>query len=52
MTEARFLKNKFGRPNLDPTVLNQAQNEVFYHFLEFGSKVFLEIEYNDSLRHA
>ena len=30
--------------------LNQAQNEVFRYFLEFGSNVFFEIEYNDSLR--
>ena len=29
--------------------LNQAQNEVFPHLLEFGSYVFLEIAYNDSL---
>ena len=26
--------------------LNQAQNEGFCHLLEFGSKVFLEIEYS------
>ena len=30
--------------------LNQAQNEVFYHFLEFGSYVFLAIEYDNSLQ--
>ena len=30
--------------------LNQAQNEVFRHFVEFGSYVFPEIGYNDSLR--
>ena len=30
--------------------LNQAQNEVFCDFLEFGSLVFLEIAYNDSLQ--
>ena len=28
---------------------NQAQNQVFGHFLKFGSLVFLEIAYNDSL---
>ena len=27
---------------------NQAQNQVFGHFLKFGSLVFLEIAYNDS----
>ena len=30
--------------------LNQAQKEVFSHLLVFGSYVFLEITYNDSLR--
>ena len=43
------MKNKFGGPNLSPTALNQAQNEVFCHFIEFGSYVFLEIVYSDSL---
>ena len=33
-----------------PTGLNQDQNEVFRQFLEFGSLVFLEISYNDSLQ--
>ena len=37
-------------PNLGPTGLNQAQNDVFYHFPEFGSLLFFEIAYNDSLR--
>ena len=51
--EARFLKKKKkknGGPNLDPTVLSHAQNEVLDHFLEFGSLVFLEIAYNDSFQ--
>ena len=30
--------------------LSQVQNQVFCHFLEFGSYVFLEIESKDSLR--
>ena len=47
--ESRFLK-KNGGPNLGPMDLNHAQNEIFRHFLEFGSYVFLEIAYNDSLR--
>ena len=34
--------------NLGSMGLNQAQNEVFHHFLEFGSYCFLEIAYNDS----
>ena len=41
---------KIGGPNLGPTGLNLAQNEVFRHFIEFRSYVFLEIEYNYSLR--
>ena len=36
--------------NLGLTGLNQAQNEVFGHFFEFGLLVFLEIAYNDSLQ--
>ena len=42
MTDEAVLKKKIGSPN-------QVQNEVFCHFLEFGSYVFLEIAYNDSL---
>ena len=30
--------------------LNQAQNHAFCHFLEFGSYIFYEIQYNDSLQ--
>ena len=41
-------KNFWG-PNLGQTSLNQSQNEVFVHFFKFGSLVFLEIAYNDSL---
>ena len=33
--EARYLKRNSGSPNLGPTSLNRAQNEVFHHFLEF-----------------
>ena len=47
--KARFLKKIFGSPNLGSMGLIQAQNEVFRHLLEFGSYVFLEIVYNDSL---
>ena len=43
--EARFLKKKL---LMGPMGLNQAQNEVFCHFIEFGSYVFLEIVYSDS----
>ena len=47
--EARF-KKKIGGPNLNPMGLNQAKNEVFRYFVQFGPYVFLEIAYNDSLR--
>ena len=36
--------------NLGPMGLNQTQNEVFLHSLDFGSLVFLEIAYNDNLQ--
>ena len=45
-----FLKKKFAAqiwaqgPKADP------QNQVFGHFLEFESLVFLEIAYNESLQ--
>ena len=51
--QSRILKKKarkIGISTLGPTDLNQVQNEVFCHFLEFGSLVFLEITYNDSLK--
>ena len=48
--EVRFLRKKFGSLNLGPMDLNQAQNEVFRHFLEFGSYLFLEVAFNDSLQ--
>ena len=47
--KARFLKKIFAGPNLGSMGLNQAQNEIFCHLLEFGSYVFHEIVYNDSL---
>ena len=37
-------KRKIGSPNFG------SYNEVFRHLLDFGSYVFLEISYNDSLR--
>ena len=46
---ARFKKKKSGL-NLGPMGLNQAQDKVFCHFLDFGSLVFLEIAYSDSLQ--
>ena len=42
---ARFLRSKFG-PNRTKSVTN----EVFHHFLGFGSLVFLKIAYSDSLQ--
>ena len=40
--EARFLK-KIGGQSSGPISLNQAQNEIFRHFLGFGSYVFLKL---------
>ena len=37
---------------MGPTGLNQFQNEVFLHFFEFGSLVFLEAVCNDSLQQS
>ena len=48
--KVRFLKKNIGGLSLGPMGLNQAQIEIFPHFLEFGSLVFLEIVYNDSLQ--
>ena len=48
--EARFLKKKIDSLNLGTMGLNQVQIEVFCHFLEFGSLIFLEIACNHSLQ--
>ena len=50
MTDEDKFKKRIGSQNLGPTGLNQAQNEVFRHYSEFKSYIFLEIAYNDSLR--
>ena len=42
------LTKKFGIPNLGQTGQNQAQNQVFHHFLKFGLLVFLEILQDES----
>ena len=47
---SQIFEKKYHRPNLGPTGLNQAQNEVLGNFLEFGSLVFFEIAYNDNLQ--
>ena len=44
------LNSKLLHGQIWPNRLNQAQYEVFRHFLEFGSLFFLEIAYNDSLQ--
>ena len=40
---------KIWRPEFGPKGQNGAQNQVFCYFIKFGSLVFLEIAYNDSL---
>ena len=44
--QSQIFFKKICSPNLGPAGLNQAQNEVFHYFLEFGSLVFLDIAYN------
>ena len=46
----RFFKNNFGSPNFGQMAQNWPQNQVFRHFLKFGSLVFLRITYNDSFQ--
>ena len=48
LTKPDFWK-KICSPNLFPTGVNQAQNEVFCYFLEFGSSVLFDIAYSDRL---
>ena len=51
--EARFLKKKkkkIGDPNFGQMGQKWAGNQFFCHFVKFGSLVFLEIAYNDSLQ--
>ena len=43
---------KIGGSNLGSTGLNQAQNVVFHHIIEFGSYVFFKIAHNDSLQQS
>ena len=43
-------EKNLGGQNLGKTSQNWARNQVFRHFLEFGSLAFLEIAYNDSLQ--
>ena len=38
--------------NLGQISLNEAESEVFCHFLEFGSQFLCEIQYDDSLQHC
>ena len=47
---SKVFEKKIGGPNLGPAGLNQAQNEVFHHFLELKTLVFLEIACNYSLQ--
>ena len=49
-SKSKTTKKKFGDQILAKTDQNQSQNYNFDHFLKFGSLVFLEIEYNDSLQ--
>ena len=48
--QSQIFQKKNGGSNLGLMGLNQAQNKVFRHLLEFGSYAFLEIAQNDSFR--
>ena len=48
--KAKFLNKKIWWPQFEPTDLNQTHNDVFRHFLEFGSYVFLKIANDNSLQ--
>ena len=43
-------KKKIGDPKLGVMGVSQTQHEVFCHFFEFESYIFLEIEFDDSLQ--
>ena len=43
-------EKSFGGTNVGQTSQNQTWNQVFQHFLNFGSLVFLEMTYSDSLQ--
>ena len=45
-----FEMKKFDDPNFSQRCLNQSQNWVFCHFLKFGSLVFFEIAYKNSMQ--
>ena len=47
--QIQIFEKKIGSLSLGLMGLNEAQSEFFCHFIEFGSYVFLEIAYNDSL---
>ena len=47
---SQIFERKKNGENLSTTSLNQAQNEAFCLFLEFGLYFFFEIAYNNSLR--
>ena len=49
-TRGKIHQKKFWSPNFGQKGQNWAGNQVFCHFLKFGSLVFLEIAYNDSLQ--
>ena len=48
-SRAKIHEKKFWCPNLGQRGQNLSRNQVFCHFLKFGSLVFLEIAYNDKI---
>ena len=49
-SEQHTLKKKIQGTHLGQRGQNWSRNQVFCHFLKFGSLIFLEIAYNDSLQ--
>ena len=49
-TRSQIFEKKNCGPNLGKTGLNQALNEAFCYFLEFGSLIFFDIAYSNSLQ--
>ena len=48
--QSQMFEKKIGGSNFGQVDQNRARNWISCHFLKFGSLVFLEIAYNDSLQ--
>ena len=48
--KGKIYEKRFGGLHLGQRGQNWVRNQVFWHFLKFGSLFFLEVAYNDSLQ--